>query len=622
MDIQTVSTRYANRTLRVKSLNLEELDATVDTWLLDLLRAIAKKSLLEPIQNNELVSVLKGFELLSSNECWRSLIRQRPSEIQVDELLLAYRQLEDAIVDLDLSNNSSRQIFDGVRRHVKRYLQRRGDCPQVTLLRSFYAHRKFSFSKSRRLISDEKLYPPGKDREPIGAIQHSNFKELKLKVEKRLDQDLRKIQDACTKEIEEQLGLFDWLAKIMSEPRNGELAKTWDELVGRHSDVWRRAMHQFTERDLLREFLLRHAIAPGFRPSLFAAYVDQKRILEYATLATQGLSPKRLSSLIRLPHLLSANTLTHFLILLQIHTGWNVSSILELTTDDVEQDADGFLIKGFKSKTNSQTPPVWVLSRDGMVFICIKMLLARISYLRRSGRVALTEKRLWIASRRSNDLNTRLSSGLAAGREKLIKKYGLPGFSFEQIRVQCLARISLDKGGLEAARRIAGHASIRTTAYYLDQLLLNRLNAATNLEFQRRLERNVRFRVSEESIDGSLTAAEDMLYPVGDGTSCSQPTKPPVSSWLQDGICKAEKCHSGSGCPHSKLILDPCRIEEIALTARFYEDNWRRLASKNADAFREKHLPAMLFNMALHGFVSKGPYGHVLRRLDASARHE
>lgn len=618
MDIQTVSTRYAIRRLRTKSIDLEEYGAAIDTWLHDLFRWIAKKSIDNRMHHTELEVLLKGLKLLASDDAWKLLIRQQPRSIRIDDLLSVYRRLEENILELSYSFVRSRQIFDSTRRHVKRYLEQRPDCPQAVLLRSFFFHKRFSFSKARGLISDQSLSGPGENQEPIGALPHSTALELEQKIRKKLDGDLREIQNACATEINAQLKYFEWLRQIGLESRNIKLKEEWDKLVGRTQDVWCRAMQQFSERDLLREFLLRHEEAPTFRPSLFAAYVDQARILKYVSSELGEIAPKRLSSLIRTPHMLSSDLLLNFLILLQIHTCWNVSSLLELTADFIKTEGGAYSIQGFKSKTNSRTPIIWILPSDGVVFKCVDMLLSRLAYLKKSGRVSPVETRAWIASRRSNNLNTQVLGGWGQSRRKLIKKYNLPEFSFEQIRVQCLAKVYMSEGGLEAARRSADHSSIRTTAHYLDQLLLNRVNSAKNLEFQRRLERNVGFRIDERET-WSPNADEDMLYPIGDGTSCIKPDAPPHTSWLQDGLCMAERCHADGGCPNNKLLLDIQRIEEIALTTRFYEGNWQRLASQNMDAFREKHLPAMLFNIALNGFVSKGPYGHLLRRFEAGA---
>lgn len=608
MDIQTVSTRYALRRLRVVTLDLQGLGASVETWLQDLFRTLAKRSLVDPIQHNELQTTLKGFRLLASSERWRVLIRRHPREIRTDELMDVYRLLEGKVADLHLSQNSSRQMFDGVRRFIKRYLKQRSDCPQSASLADFYPHTRFSYSKSRALISDQVSLERERDQEPVAALSHSSVKDLKEKTEKRLSNDLQIIQAACVYEIKNHLSICKWLDLVSAEPRNEDLKKEWDGLVGRHSDVWRRSFLKFSARDVLREFLLRHAEAPKFRPSLFAAFVDQARLLAYVAGEINGDGgAKRLSVLIRAPHLLSTSVLVCFVILLQIHTCWNISSLLELTTDCIKADGDGFSIQGFKSKTNSRTPIIWIFPQDGMVFDCVNMLLKRLAYLKQANRIGKDETRIWIASRQSNELNTQTLANLSGAKAELIKKHRLPYFSFEQIRVQCLARIYLGEGGMEAARRAADHANIKTTAHYLDQLMLSRLNSSINLEFQRRLERNVRF---------NLSGDEDMLYPVGDGSSCTKPQEPPNKSWLEETICKAENCHAGSGCPNNKLMLDAQRIEEIVLTTRFYENNWRRLASQNTDAFRAKHLPAMLFNLALHGYVTKGPYGHLLRRAE------
>ena len=620
LEFRTTTTRYAQQTERSVIVIPAQFGAVSGTWLLDLLRAASDSTSITPMQHSELMVVLRGFELLNLLPPWLALISLPPSEIKTADIFAIYQSLEQQIGEFNFSKSYSRQIFDGTRRFVRLYLQKRPDCPQSSLLQISYPHRAFSMGKPRALISDNALQD-GDLRDPVGAMRHTTSSDLRTKIEKRLDGDLRRISDACCARIEHYLSLFEWLSIIQNEPRDIRLAHLLNTAPRRRSaDKWRLDLDAFSERELLRELLIRKAESPSFSPNIIAAYVGEDRIMAFVADHQRRVAPKRLSLLLACPLLLSVDFLVSLVILIQIHTAWKVSSVLEMTVDSISlEEGGGFCIKGYKSRTDSITPQAWVLPSDGVLFKGLQMLITRLANLKVMQRVSKDESRLWIGSTRKNILNARIVAGLRRARINLIRDFDLPDFSFEQIRVQCLARISVQRGGLEAARRAADHASIRTTAHYLDQILLERLNTASNLEFQRRLEQNVRFRLADEQW-AKTDNSEDMLYSVGDGTACSDPESPPNAFWLQDGLCKGEQCHAAGGCPNRELLLDSDRLEALSLTYKYYENNWRRLAASNIDAFRNIHVPAMLFNIALYGFVSKGPYGHLLRQLEERQR--
>jgi hypothetical protein len=301
-------------------------------------------------------------------------------------------------------------------------------------------------------------------------------------------------------------------------------------------------------------------------------------------------------------------------VLLQIHTGWNFSSVLALEQDCIKRIDGNVEIQSFKERTSDFTPISLVTAKDTHALMAIEFLETRLDEMKRFGLVLPSEKRLWLNANRARFKRPEGFHGWGDALKKLQTKHDLPLFSFEQLRVQVLAAAATARGGLEAARHMAGHASISTTAHYLDQLILHRLNSSINLEFQARLERSAEIRMSDDWTPG-MRSSEDLLYAIGDGSSCQNPYEPPDATQLQGGICSAKRCHAEGGCANRRLVIDADRIEEALRTSRFYEENWKRLLLENEGSFNQVHLPSFLFNIALLGVVERSPYRHVVRKI-------
>lgn len=85
---------------------------------------------------------------------------------------------------------------------------------------------------------------------------------------------------------------------------------------------------------------------------------------------------------------------------------------------------------------------------------------------------------------------------------------------------------------------------------------------------------------------------------------------------MSAGICAGEMCHQGEGCPHRRVVIDRARLEEVIRTKNYYVSNWKRLADENSVRFERVHVPQMLFSLALYGLVRKGPYRHLVGRIE------
>jgi len=66
------------------------------------------------------------------------------------------------------------------------------------------------------------------------------------------------------------------------------------------------------------------------------------------------------------------------------------------------------------------------------------------------------------------------------------------------------------------------------------------------------------------------------------------------------------------------LEITADRIEEVARTKTYYEQNWNRLANENEVAFEQVHLPRMEFVFGLYGIIKRGPYRHLLNQYESN----
>jgi len=113
-----------------------------------------------------------------------------------------------------------------------------------------------------------------------------------------------------------------------------------------------------------------------------------------------------------------------------------------------------------------------------------------------------------------------------------------------------------------------------------------------------------------------------MLYPVGDGTACSDPAAPPFDDYLVGGICDAKRCHAGDGCPNNKVHVDRDAVEAALRLNIYYRSNWARLCASNPEAFAAYHLPSILFNGALIAVLEGGLYSSTVREIRRALKAE
>jgi hypothetical protein len=459
----------------------------------------------------------------------------------------------------------------------------------------------------RALISDQvSLQNDAGLRAPVGALPHANPAELKTLTIARLQADMQRITDACLSELAayERAGeVLDKLRRFSTEGRN-----IADSLKKKRKGNKRleepMALLSNKQRTALTAYYVDLDNAPNAsfeRPSYLGS-----SFLEDELSGLMGIQPDHFLRCVRYRYYPHQPVLVAAIVLLQIHTAWNVSSVMELKASTIQKLGEGqYLIQSFKTKTSADTPPVLLEGDDNPGVIALRFALTRLQLLKMRGWVDKNEDMLWLSPRSNYDSSRGLPvSNLLKGLKTLIAKHSLPNFSFEQVRVQALTIVNLEKGPIAAAEA-AGHRDFGSIGGYIDHLVTRRTNSSISLEFEKRWEQEI----AERNKRGRQPRS---LMPIGDGATCTDPERPPDESWLQAGVCNSEHCHSGNGCPNRTLVINQKRIAEVLLTNRYYEANWQRLYAGNPQAFAAIHMPRMEFNFYLYAYLQKSPYRSLL----------
>lgn len=602
---------------KVIELDLSGGQLPSGSWVLEAVKAAADRSQLKPVQKEVPGKYQQVILGLATDVEWLRAARCSPEELTVDKVVIAMRQIDALVSDLERSTASKSQLSYHVRRILKDFAEA-SDVPRISRLRILYrSPHKGPKRSGRKMISDAPN-PGSENPYPIGAIPFSTAEDLRSKTQAKIASTLQKIEAAAVSELDEHAARTALLDRVLGS-------------IEVHPDLLSR-IEQHCTRPNVEGTPPRWII--GLAPEILAAayYRISSQALTHGSgarflltclrsqdiddwLATHGLSVGSavLGYSLVGSRVLDMQVLHACLVILQMHTGWNVNSVLEMSEGGVQPNGKGrYVIQGYKSRLGEDTPFVEILPSDEAPCRAIELLLDRLAALRQLSWISESEGRLWLNGRYARSGRIQPYVGWGATLDVFIKKHGLPEFSAEQLRVEVLGSRGVQKGGLEAARHTAGHARLATTASYLDQILLQRLNSAYSLEFERRLEASARYRMG---VDKDFDVSKDLLYPIGDGTSCSDPRNPPDPAFLDRAICSGENCHKADGCVNRRLVFDEDRIEEIFRTKYFYEENWQDLQNENRARFVAHHLPVMLVNLALVQVVEKSAYRSTVNQI-------
>lgn len=576
------------------------------SWLWPALESLAAAGRNGPLNRQTVDNLHKGLATAESLPNWQALTSKRPGAATLDDVIAFFSELEQTLREAyPHAPRHAGRISADTRRFIRRYLRTCGADPRLERLPSLYRTQLPVKTRSRELISD--ILQPGKS--PVGALPHASIAELKEKTTRLLEDDLARIRNACSQELARYQSAVSAIKTLRSVPFD-EAKLSWlrSELEGPYTK--RRELLEGPHSSEAIALMLQVAarLAPPLKPvdsntrhaGSWAAVAKLKPIVDF------GQNILQIANLEIAPPVI---TLTAAAVLLMSRTGWNFDSILALSASDIHSEPLACSLQSTKGKTGDATPIVILGRNDEDILRAVDFLLERLKLMQERGWVGEADTRLWLSSRTILSGKPDQVANWRSGLDSLIARYGLPRFSFEQIRNQAISITVLGTGDLADGQLAAGHAQLTTTHRYVQGILLQRRNSAILLEFERRFDATVRY-----MIDPSSVPSEQKLvaYPIGDGASCRKPDQPPDTTWLRHGLCAGRNCHDGGGCTNRLLLIDEARIKEVLHTRRFYLSQWRRMHAENPAAFEAHHLNAMLFNFALYGYMQRGPYRHLL----------
>jgi len=616
------------------NLSLMEVNTPGNSWVAEQLKILQTRSESQRLLRSEISSYLTVIKMLAISDEAHRLLCLPAKKMGRKAFYQLFTIVEQRLALSGRTAESCSKMSSSFRKHVFTCAEEQTFLDAEISRRSIgYQTKLNQRTPPRALISDftDKSLDP-ELAAPISALAHVDAKDLMTKTELRLERDLVIIQQACIRELEICQSLRGKLVELRQKTCSKRILNVVAEMLAadknppKATQVVVDALPTNVLFTAYQKIIAREELARLNRPY---SPVFWKNIFRLEELLSD--KEKHLAGAGRrihyLPYRMISQELVASFVLLLTYTGWNGATLQGLGSDDVVVDGDWVILKGYKGKTDSFVDDIYLDIKQPGVMMAINLIRWNRTQLVKLGFLPKTSKFLWCTWTSGYRLIEHQYVGFQDGLEKLQKQYSLPAFSLDQVRPQVLAHASLRTKNPEYVRQLASHKSLATTGHYLDQILMRNLNSAINLEFQRRLENTVLFRLSE--IDSSFESQVRMkhvdlrlLTPLGDGASCIDPEVPPYESYLAGNLCDGNRCHIGGGCQNRKIVIDLENLTALVRKRRYYRLNWRRLEHSNSQAFEKFHVPAILFTLGLYDYIKGGSFRHYLERIEREIENE
>lgn len=597
-----------------------------ELWLPALVRHISRQSIIKAESDQQARSLSQACQLLFLRGPWSETVWSRDaSELRPETVLRLFIELENRLDKTKLASTAKYNVSAHFRKYFFAHISSLGAPARLSQLSVGFKTRFTSKGRPRELISDNVV----DDRPPLGATPvYEDHRRLRKEILDSAEYVLQKINAAAAKE----LGCGARLRKALEELHREAIDPDYIAIVGRSTKdrhaKWRyecetneefpHSLHQYTAALVQLHDSEQWAYSKSKFGIGFGRDVD-KYLCDLAGWSTP------MQKVIQLREFLSSQELFACAVVLQITTKWNVASVLDLRQGDVRHTNEGYLIQSYKSKTDDDTPPVLIEGEASdrsliatmniedesetahdLALQVIQLLLANHDAMVRWKRKATDDSRLFCSAFSRKDGTIQVGYHI----EDFRRRYGLPKFSMEQLRTQGMFVEALGENE-EAARRKAGHQSIRTTGGYVQQEIAKRLHSSLNFDMQKQIEAEIHILMAGKARRSELK----LLRPIGDGASCANPLKPPWREASESGMCPGDRCHVDGGCKNRRLILDEDAIRAAVIAERTYIQNWQALLMQNQHAFAQYHAPSIIFNIALLRMIAASTNAYVLTRI-------
>ncbi len=595
--IKTKITRYTEASFRTVVFDAKT-HLGPSSWLHSALLQKARESELRPLNHPDCNGLRDVLRLLTALPEWHVVTKQQAYEVRADAIKSVYRKFEQLHYAGELTRAAANK-YSIARTFIREYLVNVAKNINCSTLKN-YSPDHVTKNESRGTISDM-LDEHSDIPEPIAALTHSTIADLKDKSIKKRDATLTRLKDACQIDIQKYKENCKWLSEI----RNIELPRIEILQMRLQLPKAKNSRYKSFEEYPPDTYLSLQLQAADIAIKELPGESRQLKFLYTSELKCQfghkfPFSQPWLLSLALYEQIGDSTTFHASLLLIQLATGWNISSVLSLQSNDIAEHESGLIIQSLKSKVDGDTPPVLIRHSDEATIFAIRFIQKRSKYLNLIG--IKTNGYLFKGSIRSGSK----VPDILGLKKKFQSRHDLPPYSWEQVRNEILAYNKAAKG-LETSRRVAGHAGFENIHTYTEDIGERELSSAINLEFQRRLEKGIRKALESDQIDGE----SPNLTSIGDGSKCIDPEFPPDSTWLDGERCNAKHCHED--CRNRKIVIDEEMFAEVAFTKIYFQSAAERLIVQNQEAFLERHWPHMLFSITLERILSDGPYAHKMK---------
>ncbi|WP_238540865.1 hypothetical protein, partial [Herbaspirillum sp. YR522] len=299
---------------------------------------------------------------------------------------------------------------------------------------------------------------------PIDAFPHTNAIDLKNKIKKRLDEDVRTILDACVSDLRSWQKIRQQLLELARIERSDiEMDNAINFLNGGQYER-ERSLQNFYEKGIFRPERFLSAASKICTESLHWARIKEIKVIGksvHSLAMVRALDPNEfVVRNVHFGHVILMALRAHFLelanafIILLIHTGWNAASLRSLTRPRVREAASGYLIQGFKGKTGKDTPEVFLDKSHRGAIEAIELMLWNHQNLKQRGLISPDDMQLWHMWPKAGVIHQ--MGSLDEPIRLLGEKYGVKRFTLDQIRSHMLVRLAVRHGTAEAAPVAAG----------------------------------------------------------------------------------------------------------------------------------------------------------------------
>jgi hypothetical protein len=225
ISIKTINSSHGISYPSVLQWDCNDIGGGSDSWVRLVVQRIANQSMIVPLPTRDIRLFRAVFDLIKVDPICRSLYAIPPKSIGRKEVQILFSVVEDFIArSLTWGPAVQAKASMIFRRRMIESLEETDFAESLNRHSVYYRTRLTGKHNPRTILSGEINTNISSEELPIDAIPHENATELKEKIKKKLDEDVRNILDACIAEQQQWIKVRQKLIEL------GRLVYTFEEL--------------------------------------------------------------------------------------------------------------------------------------------------------------------------------------------------------------------------------------------------------------------------------------------------------------------------------------------------------------------------------------------------------